>query len=102
MITVLSSNRVRAVLLDLAPEFERRTGHTLAITFDPANALKERIARGEAFDAAILTPPVIAEMIAQEKIVSGSPRAPSRVGCGLALRARGGEPPNPPGGGFQS
>ncbi|HEX9463800.1 MAG TPA: substrate-binding domain-containing protein [Alphaproteobacteria bacterium] len=92
MITVFSSNGVRAVLLDLAPEFERRTGHTLAITFDPANALKERIARGETFDAAILTPPVMAEMIAQEKIVSGSPRTIARVGCGLAVRAGGAKP----------
>lgn len=92
MITVFSSNGVRAVLLELAAEFERSTGHTLAITFDPANALKERILRGEAFDAAILTPPVMDEMIAQKKIASGSQRAIGRVGCGLAVRAGAAKP----------
>ena len=31
---VLSTNGMRAIMEDLRPQFERATGHTLAITFD--------------------------------------------------------------------
>lgn len=85
MITVFSSNGIRAVLLALAPEFERTTGHTLAPVFDPANVLKDRIDRGEAFDMAILTESVMDEAVAEGRLVS--PRRVARVGCGLAVRA---------------
>lgn len=87
MLKVFSSNGVRAVILELAPGFERDSGQRLEITFDPANVLKERIVRGEPFDAAILTPEVMSDMIAQKKIAAGSERTIGRVGCGLGVRA---------------
>jgi len=86
MLTVFSSNGVRAVLLELAPEFERTSGHKLAITFNPANALKEQIVRGDAFDVTILTPPVMDEMVAQKRIAGASVRTIARVGSGLAVK----------------
>ena len=87
MLTVFSSNGIRAVLLELAPEFERSSGHKLAITFNPANALKEQIVRGDAFDVTILTPPVMDEMVTQKRIAAASVRTIARVGSGLAVKA---------------
>lgn len=85
MLTVLSSNGIRAVLLDLAPDFERASGHELAITFNPANVLKQAIDAGGAFDVAILTPPVMDAAIADGKIAAASRRTIARVGCGVAV-----------------
>ncbi len=87
MLTIFSSNGIRAVLLELAPEFERTSDHKLDITFNPANVLKQRIEAGDAFDVAILTPPVMDAAIASGRIVGASRRLLGRVGCGLAVRA---------------
>lgn len=87
MITVFSSNGIRAVLLELAPAIERTTGRKLDITFNPANVLKQAIDAGAAFDAAILTPAVIDEAIRAGRIVAVSRRVVARTGAGLAVRA---------------
>jgi len=85
MLTVFSSNGIRAVLLAVAPEFERASGHKLAITFNPANVLKEEIDAGAAFDVAILTPPVMDAAIAGGRIAPASRRTIARTGCGVAV-----------------
>jgi molybdate transport system substrate-binding protein len=87
MIKVLSSNGIRAVLLALAPEIERSTGHKLDITFNPANVLKQQIDSGAVFDAAILTPQVIDAAIQEGRIAAASRRVVARTGSGLAVRA---------------
>ena len=45
---VMSTNGVKAVLEELAPQFEKTTGHKLAIRFAPAADLKGLIEKGEA------------------------------------------------------
>src|SRR4051812_43059065 len=52
---VLSTVGVQTVVEALAPEFERMTGHNLAITFGVSNLMKQQIAAGESFDVAIMT-----------------------------------------------
>src|SRR4051812_3541119 len=54
-IKVLASNGVKAALEELAPAFERETGHKLSITFDLAASIKRQIESGQAFDLAIIT-----------------------------------------------
>jgi molybdate transport system substrate-binding protein len=85
MLTVLSSNGIRAVLLAVAPDFERASGHKLAITFNPANVLKQEIDAGAAFDVAILTPPVMDAAISGGRIAPSSRRTLARTGCGVAV-----------------
>ena len=92
MIKVLSSNGIRAVLLELAPEVERATGHQLDITFNPANVLKQEIDAGIAFDVAILTPPVMDAAIREGRIDAATRRTIARTGCGLAVRAGASKP----------
>ena len=79
-ITVLSSNGLRAVMQELAPQFEKATGHQVAISFSVAAELKKRIDAGEPFDLAILTPPLIDDLIKRGTVVAASrPRSLART-----------------------
>lgn len=86
-VKVFSTIGIRAVMQELGPQFERTTGHKLAITFDVANALKRRIDAGEKFDVAILTVPVIDALIKEGHIVADTRVNVARGGMGLAVRA---------------
>ena len=86
-VKVFSTIGVRSVMQELGPEFERTTGHKLTISFDVANALKRRIDAGESFDVAILTVPVMDDLIKQGKIVAETRVLVARGGMGLAVRA---------------
>ncbi|HUL91302.1 MAG TPA: substrate-binding domain-containing protein [Burkholderiales bacterium] len=85
-IKVIASNGVKAALEELAPAFERDTGHKLSITFGLAAALKRQIEAGEAFDLAILTGAGIDDLARQGKVDGGS-RAPiARSGVGIGIK----------------
>jgi molybdate transport system substrate-binding protein len=84
---VLSSNGVRAVVEALVPDLEATLGRKLNIDFSTAAALKARIANGEPFDVAILTPTLIDALVAEEKIVAASRQNFARAGVGVGVRA---------------
>ena len=85
-ISVFSSVAMRAVVEELAPRFERETGHRVVTTFGLAAALKGRIESGESYDLAILTPAQIDDLIAKTKATG--PRAViARTGLGLMVKA---------------
>ncbi len=83
-INILSSNGLKEVLQDLAPEFSRTTGHKLSMVFDSSAGAKRRIEGGEAFDVALVTPPMIADLVKQGKIVAGTSADIARTGLGVA------------------
>jgi len=85
-ITVLSSNGFRAVLQELAPQFEKATGNQLAITFSVAAELKKRIDGGEVFDLAILTPTLMDDLIRLGTVVRESRTPLARTGMAIAVR----------------
>lgn len=86
-IRVLSSVGIKTVVDALAPQFEKTTRHEVTTVFDLASVLKTKIEGGEPFDVAILTPPLLDDLIAK-KIVTGTSRAQvARVGLGLMIRA---------------
>jgi molybdate transport system substrate-binding protein len=91
-ITVLSSNGFRAVLQELAPQFEKATGNQLAITFSVAAELKKRIDGGEVFDLAILTPTLMDDLIRQGTVVRESRTALARTGMAIAIRRGAAKP----------
>lgn len=86
-VKVFSTIGVRSVMLELGPRFEGATGHKLVISFDVANALKRRIDAGESFDVAILTVPVMDDLIKHNKIIADTRVNVARSGMGLAVRA---------------
>jgi molybdate transport system substrate-binding protein len=86
-IKVLCSNGLREVLLELAPEFERTSGHKLNLTFGLAAAFKQKIEAGEPFDVAVLVPAFLDEVVKQGKVSGDSRAIIARAGNGLAIHA---------------
>jgi molybdate transport system substrate-binding protein len=88
-ITVLCSNGIKAVMEDLVPKFEKATGHKVVMEYGLAAVLKQRIESGAAFDLAILTPPLVDDLIKQGKLAADSRTTLARSGLGLLIRAGG-------------
>lgn len=86
-IKVLSSNGVTAVMQELGPQFERATGHRIAIRLDAAAILRKQIEAGEAFDLTILTVPVLEDLTKKGLVAAGSRADIARSGVGVSMRA---------------
>ena len=63
-IKVLTAGAMSSVVATLVPDFEKQTGHKVTIDNGTAGALGKRIADGEEFDVAIITPVASANRIA--------------------------------------
>jgi molybdate transport system substrate-binding protein len=71
-IKVLSTTAMKTSLDELAPGFERATGHKLTFAFGPSAKIARMIADGEANDVAIVTDHGFDELAGQGKLVPGS------------------------------
>ena len=71
-IKVLSGNGGRAAVAKLGSRFEHATGHNVVIRFEVNAELQRQILAGEAFDVAILNPPVLDDLIRQGRIAAGT------------------------------
>ncbi len=85
-VTFLCSNALKAVMEELAPRFEKASGHKLTITYGSTNPLKARIAKGEAFDLTVLGEAAIDDLIKQGKLVATTRVVVARSALGLAIR----------------
>jgi molybdate transport system substrate-binding protein len=85
-IKVLTAGAMRAVMVALIPEFEMQTGHKVTIDDATAGALAKRIADGEEFDVAIITPAVVDDLARKGKIAAGSRTDLAKVGMGVAVK----------------
>jgi molybdate transport system substrate-binding protein len=85
-VTLLISNALKTVMEELAPQFEKATGHKLAITYGSTNPLKARIEKGEAFDLTILGDAAIDDLIKQGKLDSATRAVVARSILGVAIR----------------
>lgn len=84
---VLTAGAYKPVLVALTADFEARTGHRLKIDNDTAGALQKRIAGGEAFDVAVLTPNAIEALTRGGAVAGASARMLARVAIGVAVPA---------------
>jgi molybdate transport system substrate-binding protein len=75
----------RAAYQELAPQFERATGHKLTSQIDLPPALIRKIDAGEPFDVIILSLDV-AGLIRQGKVAANSRTVLGRTGVGVAVR----------------
>ena len=83
---LVASPGTRAALLELAPQFERATGHKVVMDFAVIAVLKRRIAAGEAFDIVIPGPELIDELVGQGKVAAGTRAAFGKAGVGLGVK----------------
>jgi molybdate transport system substrate-binding protein len=78
-IKVLTAGAFKPVVVALAPEFERQTGHHLVVDNDTAGALARRIAGGERFDLVVLTEAAIGQLAKDGKLAAGASAPLARV-----------------------
>jgi molybdate transport system substrate-binding protein len=76
----------------IGPRFEKATGHKLAIAFAPSDPLKKRIDAGEPFDAILIFPNLVDELIKQGKVAAGSRVDIARAPLGLAVKKGAAKP----------
>jgi molybdate transport system substrate-binding protein len=86
-IKVLSTQAVEGAYKELAPRFEKASGHKVATTFTGTLDAQKRIAAGEAFDVIIMAGPAIDDLIKAGKVAPGSRVDLARSGVGVAVRA---------------
>jgi molybdate transport system substrate-binding protein len=86
-IRVLCSNGLKAVFEDLAPQFERASGHKVNVTFGLAAGFKQQIDGGATFDVAILTPALIDDLIKSGKLAADTRSVIARTGLGVMIRS---------------
>ena len=86
-IAVVSPPSLKPMLDELGPQFERTTGHKLAIKYATSAVLKRQIDAGETFDAALLVPASIDDLIKQGKIAADTRIDVARSAIGVAVRA---------------
>lgn len=91
-IKVLSSPTLKTSLDALSAQFERESGHKLALSFDGVPVLKRRIEEGESFDIAILLRATIGDLMKQGKIGAGTHADIARTAAGIAIRAGAAKP----------
>jgi molybdate transport system substrate-binding protein len=72
-------------VLALQPEFEKR-GHKLIVDNDTAGGLQKRIEGGEAFDVVVITPAVLDQLAAKDKIAPATKVNLARVAIGVMVR----------------
>src|SRR4249919_3088595 len=89
---VLSGNGAKAAVQELCAQFERATGNTINLHFEVNADLKKKIEAGEAFDVAVLNPPVIDALIKDGRLVAGSRADIGRSGLGVAVRKGAAKP----------
>jgi len=88
---VLASTAVKTALEALAPQFEKATGNKVDVSFAPAATFKEKIEQGTAFDAAILTTPIMDGLAGSGKI-DAARTAIAHSGIGVAIRKGAAKP----------
>src|SRR5262245_44443283 len=69
---VVCSNGLKAVLEELAPQFEKASGHKVVAKFGLSAVFKQQIDAGEAFDLAVLTPALVDGLIKSGKMAADS------------------------------
>src|SRR5882724_12004793 len=85
-VKILTAGAMKAVVLELIPQFEKETGHKAVVDNDTAGGLAKRIEGGEAFDLAVITPGVIGDLAKKGKVVGESRANVARVGVGVVVK----------------
>jgi molybdate transport system substrate-binding protein len=85
-ITVLAGMGVISGVSDLAPAYEKLSGHTVTVKFEQAAALNAMINSGAPADIAALQPEQVDNFIKQGKMVAGTKTNFAQAGVGVAVK----------------
>lgn len=86
-IKVLAGSAVDVPLRELIAQFERSTGHKVALDSDGAiGAMAKRVEHGEPADVLIVSPAQLASLEKQARIVRGTSHEVAKTGVGVFVR----------------
>jgi molybdate transport system substrate-binding protein len=86
-VSLLVTNAFKPVIAEIAPSFERITGHKLSIRADASGILQEEIVRGDNFDVVVLISSNLDSVEKAGKIVPATRAKIARAGLGLVVRS---------------
>jgi molybdate transport system substrate-binding protein len=85
-VKILTTGAMKAVVLELVPQFEKETGHKAVVDNDTAGGATRRIEGGEAFDLVVNTPGGLNDLAGKGKVVGSSRVGVARVGVGVVVK----------------
>jgi molybdate transport system substrate-binding protein len=85
-IKILSGNGGKAAVAELSSRFERETGAKITMDVAVNPQVRKRILDGEAFDVAVLNPPVLDELIKAGKVDPATRSVIGRIGVGVGIK----------------
>jgi molybdate transport system substrate-binding protein len=91
-LVVMASNAVKVPLDELAPAFERASGHKVTLKYGVSAVVTREMAAGAPFDLGIVTSGAVADLIKQGKMAAGSQQPVARTGVGMMVRAGAAKP----------
>jgi molybdate transport system substrate-binding protein len=84
---ILAGGSLTGPLNELAPQFERASGHKLVIHFDSTPNLIKQVTSGTPFDAAVVPVDVFKDAAARIRFVPGATIDIARAGYGVIVRS---------------
>jgi molybdate transport system substrate-binding protein len=84
-IDAMITTAMKAAIEELAPPFERASGHVLRVTYGPSGGLARRLNGSEPADLIVVESKVLDELIKQGKVAPGRTDV-ARTGIGIAVR----------------
>src|SRR5882757_1823901 len=86
-LTVLTSQGVVSAVRDLAPAFEKASGHEVIVSFEAGPSLMNKINANAPADLVTHYPSAVDDLIKQGKVLAGTRTDFARGGIGLAVKA---------------
>jgi molybdate transport system substrate-binding protein len=86
-IKVISTGGARAVMTSLVPEFERKSGHKVGISFGTPGNMRDRLLQGEAADVAVAIAAILPDLEKAGKIAPGTRMEFAASYVGVVVRA---------------
>ena len=91
-LNVLSAGAARAAVEPLVREFEKASGHKVAISFGTMGLIQEKLGKGEKADVLIVAAE-IADAMQKNNVIDGATRQPlAKVGVGVAVAVNAAAP----------
>jgi molybdate transport system substrate-binding protein len=85
-IKVLAAVGYKPILQELAPSYEKQSGHRVTIEYDTPSAITRRLAANQTFDLLITTQDAIEKLAGENKVIDDSLTVLAKVGVGVATR----------------
>lgn len=77
---------IKSALQDLPVDFERATGHRLAMTFEPPGPAAARLAKGETFDVIAMPREAMDKLAAEGRLAQATMKSIARSELGVGIR----------------